>query len=188
MKYILLIAALMMFGCNAQRLELTTVPDLDLEQYAGNWYEIARLPNSFEKGLKCITANYTLQNDGSVKVINSGFKIEEPTKQSTAIGKAKVVDANSPGKLKVSFQWPFYGKYWVLYIDENYTNAIVGTPSGKYLWILSRNDELNPEIIKDLVAKCKTFGFSTEKLIYVDHNCKSGLHSDNSAIRRNIVR
>lgn len=167
--YLLLIVILM--ACKSQKLELTTISELNLNAYTGTWYEIARLPNSFEKGLKCITANYSLNPDGTIRVLNSGQSIDSPKKQSNAVGKAKMVNPDEPGKLKVSFQWPFYGKYWILQLDKDYQYAIVGTPSGKYLWILCRTSTMDQTILDSLIANCKSYGFNTDNLIFVEHDC-----------------
>lgn len=172
MQYLtLIIVTTMLFSCTSQRLELKTVDKLDLEKYSGTWYEIARLPNSFEKGLKCITANYSLNSNGTVKVVNKGHKESEPDKISQATGKAKVPDAAVPGKLKVAFQWPFYGKYWVLKLDDDYSYAVVGTPSGKFLWILGRTPKMPADTLSELVEFCKQAGFNTDELIFVEHDC-----------------
>ncbi|MFB6340568.1 lipocalin family protein [Saccharicrinis sp. FJH62] len=172
MRYLTLILITMLFGCKTQKLQLETVDHLDLKQYTGTWYEIARLPNSFEKGLKCTTANYSLNKDGSVKVVNRGHKISDPGKIKEATGKALVPDTSSPGKLKVSFQWPFYGKYWVIKLDPEYQHVLVGTPSGKYLWILSRDPDMNDREMMEYVEFAKKQGFDIQKLIYVDQDCK----------------
>ncbi|MEO6803443.1 MAG: lipocalin family protein [Granulicella sp.] len=122
---------------------LTTVEHVDLHRYAGTWYEIARLPNRFEK--KCVrdvTAEYTLDGD-NVKVQNTCMQADG--KPNVAKGRAKVVDAATGAKLKVTFFWPFYGKYWIIGLDPEYRWAVVGEPGRKYLWVLSRTPSLSPE-------------------------------------------
>ena len=158
-------------GCKTQKLELNTVKEVNLERYMGTWYEIARLPNSFEEGLNCVTANYSLNSNGSVKVVNRGVDEDKPEKLSEASGKAKVPNTNEPGKLKVTFFWPFYGKYWILKLDEQYHYAIVGEPSGKYLWILSRSPQIDDELLNDLVQFCSKQGFDTRSLIFTEQDC-----------------
>jgi apolipoprotein D and lipocalin family protein len=97
----------MLFSCKKETTDLPVVGEVDLEKYSGTWYEIARLPNSFEKGLKCVTATYRLREDGKIEVINRGHKIGKPGKISKIKGAARVPDSNQPAKLKVTFFWPF---------------------------------------------------------------------------------
>jgi apolipoprotein D and lipocalin family protein len=98
--------------------DLDVVPHVDLNRYVGRWYEIARLPNRFEK--KCtdsVTAIYSVRTDGKIEVVNRCRKSSGD--YTTAKGKAKVVDKTTNAKLKVSYFWPFYGDYWILDLDEN---------------------------------------------------------------------
>lgn len=147
------------------------VKEVDLQRYQGTWYEIARLPNSFEKGLICTTAQYTLKENGKVRVVNKGFKEKNKQKQKTAKGIAKVPDPKDPGKLKVSFFRPFYGDYWILELDKDYQWVLVGGTSLKYLWILSRTKQLDDGIYQKLVQRAKNEGYAVENLIKVDQDC-----------------
>ena len=161
-----MIASTLLAGAtgSTRRDELEVVPSVDISRYVGLWYEIARLPNRFEK--KCadsVTANYTLQKDGSIKVVNRCRKASG--EYTTATGKAKVVDKKTNAKLKVTFFWPFYGKYWILDLGKNYEYAVVGDPSRKYLWILSRTPQLDEALYQQLLAKMATRGFKTEHMI-----------------------
>jgi apolipoprotein D and lipocalin family protein len=148
--------------------ELAVVPSVDLSRYVGQWYEIARLPNRFQK--KCadsVTANYTLRSDGSIKVVN---RCRKPSGEfTTATGKAKIVDKKTNAKLKVSFFWPFYGKYWILDLGPNYEYAVVGEPGRDYLWILSRTPEIDETLYKELLAKMQARGFDTTRMIRTSH-------------------
>ena len=157
--------------CSSNRSALKVVDDVDLNKYTGTWYEIARLPNRFEKGLKCITATYELREDGKITVINRGYQIEDPTEFEEAKGWAKVPNKEQPGKLKVTFFWPFFGKYWILDLDSDYQYALVGSPSRKYLWILSRKKKMDQEIYQNLIEKAKSMGFDTSKMIRPDQDC-----------------
>jgi lipocalin len=151
---------------------LTTVPGVDLEKYAGKWYEIARLPNSFEKGLICCTAEYGLRDDGRISVINAGVK-EESGKISSVKGKAWVPDPNEPGRLKVQFFWPFAAGYYIFHLDkENYRYALVGTPNRKYLWILARDPVMEDVLYRELVEVATKNEFRTDILIKVRQDCK----------------
>lgn len=150
----------------------TVVTSVDLTRYAGTWYEIARLPNSFERNLKCITATYTLRTDGKINVLNKGHKIKDPEKINSANGLAWVPDKSAPAKLKVRFFWPFSGDYWILYLDKEYRHVLVGDPSYKYLWILSRESRMDESTYYMLTEKAKEQGYDTTPMIRVDQNCK----------------
>lgn len=144
--------------------KLEVVQSVDLSRYVGRWYEIARLPNSFQK--KCadtVTANYTLREDGKIEVINRCRKASG--EYTTAKGNAKVVDKKTNAKLKVTFFWPFYGDYWILDVGPNYEYAVVGEPGRKYLWILSRSPQMDEALVQQLQQKMKAKGFNTEKMI-----------------------
>jgi len=152
--------------------ELEVVGAVDLSRYAGRWYEIARLPNRFEK--KCadsVTATYTLLSDGKVDVVNRCRKANG--KFTTAEGTAKIVDKKTNAKLKVTFFWPFYGDYWILDLGPNYEYAVVGAPNREYLWILSRTPELDEQLYQRLLAKMSTRGFATERMIRTSHYSNS---------------
>lgn len=144
--------------------ELEVVPSVDLSRYVGQWYEIARLPNRFEK--KCadsVTATYTLRPDGNIEVLNRCRKASG--KFTTAKGKAKIVDQKTNAKLKVTFFWPFYGDYWILDLGPNYEYAVVGDPSRDYLWILSRTPQIDEALYQQLLAKMAARGFQTGRMI-----------------------
>ena len=148
--------------------ELEVVPAVDLSRYVGQWYEIARLPNSFQK--KCadsVTANYTLRSDGNIKVVNRCRKASGEF--TTATGKAKIVDKKTNAKLKVTFFWPFYGKYWILDLGPNYEYAVVGEPGRDYLWILSRTPQMDEALYQQLLEKMQARGFDTSRMIRTSH-------------------
>jgi apolipoprotein D and lipocalin family protein len=136
------------------------VEHVDLNRYTGTWYEIARLPNSFEKGLQNISATYSIRDDGKINVLNKGQKISGG-EWNVASGIARIPDKSVPAKLKVSFFWPFSGKYWILYLDENYQYVLVGEPSRKYMWILSRNPHMDKDAFDKLLQIEKEKGFAT---------------------------
>lgn len=166
---ILIIMASIFSSSPAQ--ELPTVQEVDLAQYAGTWYEIARLPNSFEKGMTCVTATYTLKDNGKVQVLNRGY-LAEKGKYKSARGAAWVPDSDYPGRLKVSFFWPFAGNYYIMALDEDYKYALVGDPSRKYLWLLARSKTLEESIYSKLMALAKSKGFNVEEVIRIDQNCE----------------
>jgi apolipoprotein D and lipocalin family protein len=154
------------------RQELPTVPVVDIQRYAGTWYEIARLPNSFEKDIKCITATYTLDKPGKISVLNQGRKISNPAKLNSIKGYARIPDAKYPGRLKVTFFWPFAGDYYIIDLDKDYQYALVGAPSRKYLWILSRNPKIDPALYDQLIKKAQTLGFETAVMIKNEQDCQ----------------
>jgi len=160
-----LLAALL-GGCAAAPKGAAPVAGFELPRYLGTWHEIARLDHSFERGLTNVTAEYSMRGDGGVKVVNRGYKAATG-EWKEAVGRAYFSGAPSVGQLKVSFFRPFYGGYNIVELDrEGYTYALVAGPSTKYLWILARRSELEPDIIKRLAAKAGELGFDTEKLIF----------------------
>lgn len=143
----------------------TTVSKLDLNRYLGRWYEIARFPHSFEKDLIGVTATYTLLDNGTIEVLNQGYKKSFDAELNKAIGKAKTT--NNPGKLRVSFFLFFYSDYNIMELDPNYQWALVGSSTPNYLWILSRTPHMTDELYNSIVQKAKDRGYNTSKLILV---------------------
>ena len=151
---------LLLSGCSDIS-SLPTVEEFDLARYLGKWYEIARLPNRFEKGMTQVTAEYTLKPDGSISVINSGIKAG---KRQSIRGTAKATD--TPGELRVSFFRPFYGSYRIAALAPDYSSAlVVSGNSRKLLWILSRTPTLAPEILDFYLELAEKHGFDTSKII-----------------------
>lgn len=146
------------------------VEGFELERYLGTWYEIARLDHSFERGLSSVTAQYSLRDDGGVRVINRGFDAKD-NGWSEAEGKAYFVGEPSVGMLKVSFFGPFYGAYNIIALDQQaYQWSLVVGPDTDYLWILARTPTLDPAVIEQLVAEAKRLGFKAESLIFVNQD------------------
>jgi apolipoprotein D and lipocalin family protein len=150
---------------------LKTVDRVDLHRYAGKWYEVARLPNRFEK--KCdrnVTAEYIVDGN-TVNVRNSCIKADgQPTSSS---GKAKVVDTATNAKLKVTFFWPFYGQYWIIGLDRDYRWAVVGEPDRKYMWVLSRTASLSPEDSQQIDHVIAASGYQRSALIWTQQKSES---------------
>jgi apolipoprotein D and lipocalin family protein len=143
---------------------LETVNYVDLSRYQGTWYEIARYPNRFQKGCRDSRATYTLLKDGKVSVLNECYD-EKTGKLRNANGKAWVIDKITNAKLKVSFLWPFSGDYWIIDLGENYEYAVVGHPTRKYLWILSRKNRMEEDLFQIIVGKLKIQGYDPDRLI-----------------------
>ncbi len=163
------VLAFLFINCQSPKnmIDKTTVQHLDIERYMGTWYEIARLPNRFEKDLIGVTATYKLRDDGKLKVINAGYKNTFDGKFKEATGKAKIPNPEEPGKLKVSFFLFFYSEYNILELDDDYQHALVGSSTPKYLWILSRTPQLEENTYDMLVQQAQARGYDTSELIKV---------------------
>jgi apolipoprotein D and lipocalin family protein len=172
MKKLLFIIGTVIFGTAYSQEKPTVVSTVDIKRYTGTWYEIARLPNFFERKLKCITATYTLRDDGKISVLNSGHYLSEPAKENSSTGVAWIPDKNSPAKLKVQFFWPFSGDYWIIDLDKDYKYVLVGDPSFDYLWILCREKKMDEATYQMLLKKAIENGFDIKPIIRVEQDCK----------------
>lgn len=159
----LIFSTLFLTGCS-QEFPLDTVDQVDIQKYMGTWYEIASLPTSFQKGCTGTTATYMLNEDGSVKVFNKCYKNSLDGPASTANGTAYIDDTTTNSKLKVSFFWPFSGKYWIIDLAPDYSHAVVGHPNRKYLWILSRTPTMSDGKYTEITQRLATKGFDVTKL------------------------
>lgn len=156
-------------GCLGMPDDVTPVQGYDLDRYLGKWYEIARLDHSFERGMESVTADYSLRDDGGVKVLNRGFLSEEQRWKESE-GKAYMVNAADEGYLKVSFFGPFYGSYVIFELDEeDYQYAFVAGPNTSYLWLLSRTPQVDQQLIDRFTARASELGFDTGELIFPVH-------------------
>ncbi|MFC5626098.1 lipocalin family protein [Algoriphagus winogradskyi] len=160
---VLAAAGLLFLSQNSHAQDLETVPYVDLEKYAGEWYEIASFPQSFQKGCTCTKAIYTPNADGTISVENS-CNLPEKGKIKTSTAKAFVEDGSGNAKLKVQFFWPFKGKYWIIDLAKDYSYAVVGHPNRAYLWILSRTQEMDPVIYDEILQRVEKKGFDLSKL------------------------
>ena len=165
MKSFLFITTLLLastMSLSAQKLE--TVPLVDLQKYAGKWYEIASYPLSFQRGCHCTTAEYTVTDKGYVIVENRCNRDSVNGKASYIKGKAFVTKNSGNAKLKVQFFWPFTGKYWIIELPDDYSYAVVSHPNRKYLWILSRTSKMDPAIYDGILARLKQKQFDLTRL------------------------
>ncbi|MFM9864406.1 MAG: lipocalin family protein [Micropepsaceae bacterium] len=166
------IAALALASCDPPPVNrnaaapLATVERVDVDRYLGRWYEIARYDHSFERGCQGVTATYSKNADGSIKVVNACRKGALNGPLDTAEGTAKPQNAENT-KLAVTFFWPFSGDYWVIGLSPDYSWALVGEPSGRYLWILSRTPQISSDLRAELLGKLQTKGYNTNALIWV---------------------
>lgn len=165
-SYFLIALVLASCGLSDEEIErMNMVKDVDLSRYAGKWYEIARFPHSFEKGLTGVTATYTLRNDGKVDVLNEGFKDSLDGEHKKAKAFAKIPDPGNTGRLKVFFFWPFGADYLILELDkENYQYALVGSSSDNYLWILCRKPTMEDTTYQMLLRKAADRGYDISRL------------------------
>lgn len=162
---LLLACALPVIGCTKDY-DNSTVGEFDIDRYLGTWYEVARYDHSFERGMDNTMAEYILQDDGTVAVINTGWK---NGKYEVAVGKAKYPEPyDNPGALRVSFFLFFYSDYNIMMVDENYQISLVGSKSDNYLWILSRTPEPDPDLLAIFLEEAEERGYNTSKLIWVD--------------------
>ena len=155
-----------------QQGELQTVSHVDLDRYIGTWYEFAKIPNWFQK--KCArntTATYAPKDDGRIKVINRCYQADGSPEE--AEGTARIVDTTTNAKLEVSFVrilgiQLFWGDYWIIGLDADYRYAVVGTPSRKYGWILSRTRTLSPNDERDAFEILKSKGYNPDDFVKTD--------------------
>jgi apolipoprotein D and lipocalin family protein len=170
MRKLSILLILFLTGCAKIPENVKPVENFELEKYLGKWYEIARLDHSFERGLSRVTADYSLRDDGGVRVLNRGYSAKQD-RWKEAEGKAYFVKGSDQGYLKVSFFGPFYGAYVVFELDhKNYQYSLVCGPDKSYLWILARTPEIDSGLRESLVARATALGFDTGKLIFVDHH------------------
>lgn len=145
-----------------------TVAAVDLNRYAGTWYEIARFPTSFQdgRGIACtdVIATYTARPDGRIGVRNRCRNAAAGGAEREATATAYAVEGSNGARLRVSFFWPFHGDYWVIGLDPGYRWAVVGDPERKYLWILSRTPAMRAEDHARAVAIARAQGFPVERL------------------------
>ena len=154
-------------GCTGVPEGVEPVTEFDRERYLGRWHEIARLDHSFERGLEQVTATYSLNEDGSIRVLNRGWDVEEQAWRE-AEGRALPVDDPSVAHLKVSFFGPFYGSYVVFELGADYDYAFVAGFNTDYLWLLARTPSISPELKQRFLARAEQLGFETESLIWLD--------------------
>jgi apolipoprotein D and lipocalin family protein len=168
MKIILLIFLITAALTAQEKINVKTVEKVDLNKYVGLWYEIGRLPNRFQdKCVKNVTAEYSLREDGKISVVNSC--VEDNGEIDVAEGNAKINDAKTNSKLKVSFVSflginLFYGDYWIIGLADDYSYAVVGTPNHKYAWILSRTKQLPEDKLREAMKILTDNGFNTNNI------------------------
>ncbi|MCA9649339.1 MAG: lipocalin family protein [Myxococcales bacterium] len=167
----LVLALLVAAGCASSATErgalpaLQTVQHVELPRYLGTWYEIASVPQRFQRGCTATTADYSLRDDGEIDVLNRCRKESLDGERDEAKGRARVVDSKTNAKLEVSFFRPFWGDYWIIDLDEDYRWAVVGHPGRDYLWILSREPTLDPEVYEGILERLRAQHYDTARLV-----------------------
>lgn len=151
-------------GKHKQFPELKTASQVDINRYLGKWYEISAIELWFERNCYGVTANYSLLDDGKIRVLNTCRKGSLDGKEKIAKGKARVVDSASNSKLKVSFFWPFEGDYWIIELGENYEYSVVGSPDRESLWILSRTPTMDPTVYAGILDRMSANAFDVSRL------------------------
>jgi len=165
---LLSISLVLLSGCLGMPPAVSPITGFELDRYLGTWYEIARLDHSFERGLEQVTANYSMREDGGVRVLNRGFSTEDNAWEE-AEGRAYFVEDENTGYLKVSFFGPFYGSYVIFEMDkDNYQHAFISGPDHSYLWMLSRTPTVEPALLDHFREEAAKLGFDTDALIIVN--------------------
>lgn len=169
---LLLVSTVIGSAMPADNKPLPVVPSVDLKQYSGKWYEIAKYPNRFQKSCTGeVRATYTLIDDRQLLVENECRKANG--KKEMAIGKARLAEKDGPtSKLKVRFapswlSWlpMVWGDYWIIDLAPDYSYSVVGTPDRKYLWILSRTPQMDEITYRDITKKVEKLGFAPARLV-----------------------
>ncbi|MBR5454633.1 MAG: lipocalin family protein [Rikenellaceae bacterium] len=171
-SFVILTAAIGTLIVRAQptkpRLDTSTIDSLDIVRYMGRWYELARFDHPFERNMELVTANYTLQPNGTVEVVNSGYNTRRG-KYKQSRGVARTVKGRY-GELEVAFFLNLWSPYKVLELAPDYSYALVGSNSDRFLWILSRTPRLPNDVLSDILAMAESRGYDTDRLIWVSQN------------------
>jgi apolipoprotein D and lipocalin family protein len=164
------VVSMSLFTSRAADRPLQVAPRVDLTRYAGAWYEIARLPNRFQRVCASDTkATYTLGKGGKIAVLNECRAADG--RVTSAKGTARLASKTGPNtKLKVTFFWPFYGDYWIIDLDPDYRWAVVGEPGRKYFWILARDRHIEQSLFDQIVARATAQGYDLTNLLRTKHS------------------
>lgn len=156
---------LVMVGCKSMPKNLVPVENFDLQRYLGKWYEVARFDFAFERNMGEVTAEYSLNEDGSVRVLNKGFSYVK-NEWKEAEGRARFRGDPSVGALEVSFFGPFYSGYNVIAIDNDYQYAMVGGKDYNYLWFLSRTPTMPTDVLTEYLILAESLGYNIDNLVW----------------------
>jgi apolipoprotein D and lipocalin family protein len=170
-QYFYLILLISIISCTVKSGIKSDEELLNYELYQGKWYEIARLPNSFEEGLICITMTYAYQDDGTMAVTSSGKNKSNPDDTKSFTAKAWIPDEKEPQKIKMQIVWPITFDCILVHVDRDKGYAIIGSPNKKQLWILSRQTMINENDMSELKSISEKNLYNIDKLVYVDQIC-----------------
>jgi apolipoprotein D and lipocalin family protein len=173
----LLILCLWLSACTGVPEGVIAINNFDQSRYLGQWYEVARIENRFEKGLHSVTATYTARDDGGINVINQGYSAAEQSWQK-AEGKAYFVGSPDTAHLKVSFFGPFYASYVVFKLDPDYRYAFVTGNTKEYLWLLSRTPDVSDQIKQAFLDDAEALGYELNQLVWVDQQIPKAIQSN----------
>lgn len=164
-SFFILLSSFLINGCSVKvPSDIDPIKNFDLSRYLGEWYEVARIDNRFEKGLTQVSANYSLREDGGVKVVNKGWSATKKDWKES-IGKAYFVESPQTGALKVSFFGPFYGGYNIIKLDDDYQYSLVVGPDKNYLWVLSRTPTMPAELLNQYLQFASELGFERQRIL-----------------------
>jgi apolipoprotein D and lipocalin family protein len=144
---------------------LQTVPRVELSRYLGTWYEIASIPQGFQRGCTGTQARYSLRSDGEIEVVNRCRKGSLEGVEDVATGRARVTDTATNAKLEVSFFGPFWGPYWVIQLGDEYEYAVVGHPGRDFLWVLSRTPVMDSQVYAAILARLNAEQYPIDRLV-----------------------
>ncbi|MGF1769678.1 lipocalin family protein [Enterovibrio makurazakiensis] len=159
------LSLLLLTACQSIPEGVTPVTEFDEQRYLGKWYEIARLDHSFERDLSNVTAEYSLREDGGIRVLNRGYKAEDK-EWSEAEGRAYFVGNRDTAHLEVSFFGPFFSSYVVFELGEEYDYAFVSGYNTDYLWLLARTPTVSDQVMADFLALAEEKGFNFNEIIF----------------------
>ncbi len=157
----------MLFRSPGEGADTTPLDELDLGRYLGTWFETARYDNIFERGMSDVSAVYERQEDGSIRVTNSG--VRKDGRRRSVQGTATQEKDAPAGELQVSFVPPhmlFSTAYRILHVTDGYRGALVSNKNGSILWLLQRREGGWPEVERELLSEAVRRGFDTGKLLY----------------------
>jgi apolipoprotein D and lipocalin family protein len=161
----ILTTGLILCSCAAPNAPLEVVPSFEISRFLGTWYEIGGIPTAEQANCTGTTATYSLRSNGDVDVLNRCFEKSLTGPEITARGRAFIPNPAEPTKLKVEFFWPFAGDYQIMALDSDYQYAMIGTPTRKYLWVLSRSKELPEATWNSLIEKAQAQGYSLQAIV-----------------------
>jgi apolipoprotein D and lipocalin family protein len=141
-----------------------SVAKVDQARFMGGWYEIARLPNRYQKGCAGSYTDFSLRDDGQINVVNSCRNAKDGSIRQSK-GRAWMIDPSSNARLKVSFFWPFRNEYWIIELGEEYQYSVVASPDRKFLWILSRTATMSDDLYSDILLGVERQGFDVKNIL-----------------------